>query len=111
VLLAKLDASGDPSLASRAAIKATRLQGEALVKLRAGDSTGGIAALRQAAELEAAAPLEFGPPMVAKPSFELLGDELLRLTRNADAAAAYSAQLARTPGRTLTVEGAAKARR
>jgi len=110
VLLKKLDAAGDPSLAARAAIKATRLQGEGLVKLRAGDSTAGIAALRQAADLEAAAPLEFGPPMVAKPSFELLADELLRLNRNAEAAAAYRAQLARTPGRTLAVEGLAKAR-
>ena len=110
LLVTKLETSGDPSLATRAQIRATRLQGEGLVKLRAGDSAGGITALRQAAELEAAAPLEFGPPMVAKPSFELLGDELLRLTRNADAAAAYSSQLARTPGRTLTVEGLAKAR-
>ncbi len=110
VLLKTLDAAGDQSLAVRAAIKATRLQGEGLVKLRAGDSTAGIAALRQAADLEAAAPLEFGPPMVAKPSFELLADELLRLKRNAEAAAAYSAQLARTPGRTLTVEGLTKAR-
>ena len=64
----------------------------------------------QAAELEAGAPLEFGPPMVAKPSFELLGDELLRLKRNADAAAAYASQLLRTPGRNLSVDGLNKSR-
>ena len=109
-LLKKLDASGDPSLARRAAINATRLQAEALVKLRGGDTSGGIASLRRAAALEADAPIEFGPPMVAKPSFELLGDELLRLKRSAEAAAAYSTQLTRTPGRTLTLQGVAKAR-
>lgn len=110
ILLKKMDAMGDPNLALRASIAATRLQGEALVKLRAGDTTGGISALKQAAELEAAAPLEFGPPMVAKPSFELLGDELLRLKRNTDAAAAYGSQIMRTPGRTLTIDGLNKAR-
>ena len=110
-LLKKLETSGDPSLATRAAINASRLQGQALVKLRGGDVTGGIAALRQAAALEANAPIEFGPPMVATPSYELLGDELLRLKRCAEAADAYSTQLTRTPGRTLTVEGLAKARR
>ena len=110
ILLKKMDAMGDPNLALRASITARRLQGEALVKLRAGDTTGGISALKQAAEREAAAPLEFGPPMVAKPSFELLGDELLRLKKNADAAAAYASQILRTPGRTLTIDGLNKAR-
>ena len=41
-----------------------------MVKLRGGDAMGEIAALRQAVALEAGAPIEFVPPMVAKPSFE-----------------------------------------
>ena len=45
-------------------------------------------------------PLEFGPPAIQKPSWELLGDELLALGRNAEAEQAYQAALARAPGRT-----------
>ena len=32
-------------------------------------------------------PAEFGPPLVEKPSFELLGEEYARLGRHAEAAA------------------------
>jgi hypothetical protein len=110
LLLQALDASHDPDLATRAALKATALQGTALVKLRGGDTAGGLAGLEEAAAIEAAAPIEFGPPNVAKPSFELLGDELLMLGRKDAAAGAYTSQLARTPGRTLTVDGLARAR-
>jgi tetratricopeptide (TPR) repeat protein len=109
VVLAKLDADKDTSAASRAAIEASRLQGRALVELRGGDSSGGITDLEKAAALEAAAPVEFGPPFVEKPSHELLGDELMRLKRFAEASNAYKIALSRTPGRTLAVEGLAKA--
>jgi tetratricopeptide (TPR) repeat protein len=108
VLVARLDSEGDPSISRRAAINAARLQGEGLVQLRSGDSDG-IASLQQAAALEASAPLEFGPPVVEKPSYELLGDELMRLKRHAEAESAYAIALARTPGRTLTIEGLRKA--
>lgn len=111
LLAAELDRRGDTSAARRAAIEATRLQGEALVNLRAGDTDGGIGALTAAAGIEAAAPAEFGPPFVEKPSHELLGDELIRLKRFAAAASAYRTALARTPGRTLAIEGLAKAER
>jgi hypothetical protein len=49
--------------------------------------------------------LEFGQPFVEKPTFELLGDELLALGRNAEAEQAYQAALARTPGRTRSLQG------
>ena len=111
ILLASLDAAGDNSAARRADIEAIRMQGEALVALRSGDDEGGLALLRKAAAVEDAAPIEFGPPAVGKPSHELLGDELLRLKRYDEAAAAYRRGLARTPGRALTVEGLARAER
>lgn len=111
LLMAELEKSGDMSAARRAAIQATRLQGEALVKLRGGDSDGGIGALAAAAGIEASAPVEFGPPFVEKPSHELLGDELMRLKRFEEAADAYRTALARTPGRTLAIEGLASAER
>lgn len=111
LLKAKLDETGDNSVARRAAIEATRLQGEALVKLRGGDSEGGIDALRRAAAVEEGAPIEFGPPFVEKPSHELLGDELMRLKRFSEAASAYKTALSRTPGRRLAVEGLGRAER
>ena len=109
LLLQALDASHNPDLAARATVKAIALQGAALVKIRGGDSAGGLAALQDAAATESSAPIEFGPPAVAKPSFELVGDELLALGRKSAAADAYRSQLARTPGRTLTIEGLAHA--
>lgn len=61
--------------------------------------------MRDTAAAEGAMPLEFGPPLVAKPSCELLGDELLKPRRPREAAEAYAAALARFPGRTLSLEG------
>ena len=59
----------------------------------------------EVAAAEAAAPFEFGPPSVAKPSAELLGDVLLKMGKPAEAAEAYRAALARAPGRTLSLRG------
>jgi tetratricopeptide (TPR) repeat protein len=109
ILIASLDGSGDTSRATRVAVDVRRLQGQALRSLRSGDSGGGIALLERAAAFEASAPLEFGPPFVAKPSAELLGDELARLNRYAEAMAAYTAALSRAPGRTLALEGRVRA--
>jgi tetratricopeptide (TPR) repeat protein len=84
-------------------------QAEALDLLRSGETESGLAALRRAAEAERAMPAEFGPPLVEKPSFELLGDELLRLGRRDEAAAAYRAALELAPGRRLSELGLAAA--
>jgi tetratricopeptide (TPR) repeat protein len=111
LLIASLDRSDDASRARRVAIDASRLQGQALNTLRSGDNDAGLALLRQAAALEESAPLEFGPPFVAKPSSELLGDELMRLHRYTEAEAAYIAVLSRAPGRTVALEGLTRARK
>ncbi len=50
-------------------------------------------------------PLEFGPPLVEKPTFELLGDALMASGQAAEAETAYSSSLARTPGRRLSLRG------
>jgi cytochrome c-type biogenesis protein CcmH/NrfG len=55
-------------------------------------------------------PFEFGPPVVEKPTYELLGDELLAAGRAAEAVTAYRTALERTPGRTASVEGLARAK-
>jgi hypothetical protein len=87
------------------------LQAEGLERLGAGAAEEGLAKLREAAAAESAMPSEFGPPLVEKPSWELLGDALLRLGRKAEAAAAYEKALAAAPNRRLSVAGLAAARR
>lgn len=81
------------------------LQGEGLVALASGQQAQGLDLLFKASQAEAALPQPFGPPMLAKPSFELLGDELLRAGRKAEAAKAYREALARTPNRRRSLEG------
>jgi hypothetical protein len=78
---------------------------DALERLREGKKDEGLDLLKKAAEAESAMPLEFGPPALEKPSFELLGDELLALGRNDQAEQAYRSELARAPGRTRSLEG------
>lgn len=80
-------------------------QGEAVVALARGDSDGGLKLLRAAAEAETALPPPFGPPALQKPSYEMLGDELLALGRKKEAAQAYQAALAAAPGRRLSLAG------
>ena len=84
-------------------------QGEAVLALAEGRQDAGLALLRQAAEAETALPVAFGPPVLAKPGWEMLGDEYLALGRKADAAEAYRRSLAAAPGRRLSLAGLAKA--
>ena len=80
-------------------------QGEAVAVLAQGRSDDGIRLLRKAAETEAALPPPFGPPALLKPSYEMLGDELLALGRKQEAADAYRSALAAAPNRRLSVLG------
>ncbi len=75
-----------------------------------GRADAGISILRSAAEAEDALPYAFGPPRVFKPTFELLGEELLRLGRSSESETAYRRATERTPGRTLSVRGLENAR-
>ena len=83
----------------------TVAQGEAVVALAEGRTDEGIQLLRKAAEAEASLPPPFGPPALQKPSYEMLGDELLALGRKTEAAAAYQAALAAAPGRRISLAG------
>jgi tetratricopeptide (TPR) repeat protein len=80
-------------------------QGEAIVAFANGRTEEGLILLRKAAEAEAALPPPFGPPILQKPSYELLGDELLALGRKTEAADAYRHALAAAPNRRLSVAG------
>ncbi|MEE4199399.1 hypothetical protein [Erythrobacter sp.] len=84
-------------------------QVEALEVLAAGDTERGLAMLEAGAQAEAALPVAFGPPMIAKPSYELLGEQLLALGRHEEAAEAFRKSLAFAPGRLLSREGLTQA--
>jgi tetratricopeptide (TPR) repeat protein len=74
-----------------------------------GRSHEAVALLREAAALEDAMAYEFGPPVIVKPTHELLGETLLSLDRPAEAQHAFERSLQRTPGRTLSLLGLARA--
>jgi len=82
-----------------------RAEAAAVTMLAEGRSAEGMAALRAAAEREKALPAVFGPPMLQKPTWELLGDELLAAGDKAGAAEAYKESLKLQPGRRLSLAG------
>ena len=80
-------------------------RGEAIVEMAEGDREAGMAALEQAAAAELALPIVFGPPVIFKPSYEILGELHLAEGRNAQAAAAFEKSLKLAPGRRLSLAG------
>lgn len=85
-------------------------QGEAVAELARGSRDRGMQLLAAAAKAEAALPQPFGPPVLAKPSAELLGDELRGMGRMAEAADAYRQSLAMMPKRQRSLAGLEKLR-
>lgn len=85
-------------------------QGEAIATLAKGEKEEGLKLLVAASDAEAALPQPFGPPILAKPSAELLGDEYLAMRRNPEAADAYRRALAMMPGRLWSRSGLEKLR-
>lgn len=85
-------------------------QGEAILELSHGRVEEGLALLRSAAEAESALPVVFGPPAMAKPSWELLGEQLLAMGHRAKAKEAFEQSLAFAPGRYLSLRGLEAAR-
>lgn len=86
-------------------------QVDALLLLAEGKSAAGMALLEKTAAAERAMAFEFGPPVIEKPTLELLGEELLARGHPADAARAFQEALERTPGRAAAAEGMRRARR
>jgi len=82
---------------------------DALAALEAGDGDTAVALAEEAVQLNAALPFRYGPPQIAKPSGELLGDIFTRLDRHEEAATAYRAQLELMPRRTQSLLGLARA--
>ena len=112
---AELEASGmrdpakdpyGPTGGTIVAILQRELRG--LVRLGAGDTGRGIALLQEAAAIEDTMTVDFGPPMVVKPSFELLGEVLLAGGDAAGAQRAFERSLALAPRRPLSLLGLAR---
>jgi hypothetical protein len=115
--VARARSSGERFLAAAAAEnlpEATPIRGvpriqrdelEGLLLLRRGDVAGGVALLSKAAAAEKAIPMEYGPPSLAKPANELLGEVLLELNRPQEARAAFEAAQVLAPGRGQSLIG------
>ncbi|WP_340105766.1 tetratricopeptide repeat protein [Rhodohalobacter sp. 8-1] len=80
-------------------------QVESLILVKNGDMEKGLEVLNEAVVAESELPVDFGPPTIVKPSYELLGDVLSELSRYEEAIDAYEKQLERTPDRRRSLIG------
>jgi tetratricopeptide (TPR) repeat protein len=99
---------GDPA-SQRMEILERELRG--LLRLADGDTAGALTAFQEAAAIEDAVPVDFGPPDLVKPTHELLGEVLLAGGHAADAQREFSRALALAPRRSLSLLGLARAAR
>lgn len=83
---------------------------KSLLLIEEGNEEQGLKLLKEAVVAESELPIDFGPPTIVKPSYELLGDVLLHMKEYEKAADAYEKQLERTPKRTRSLLGKGKAR-
>jgi tetratricopeptide (TPR) repeat protein len=81
----------------------------ALASLARGEPNAAIRLARDAAEIERLMAPPSGPPEPIKPAHELYGEVLLAANRPADAVAAFEQALLRTPKRTPSLLGLARA--
>lgn len=107
-ILKALAAKGSTNPTERMSVEVMLQEAEALQLIATGKRSLAFPILEAAAEAERGMPIEFGPPVVPKPAAELLAEQLAAAGRKADAIAAYRAALARTPGRSTSVEGLRK---
>lgn len=78
---------------------------EALILIESGSIDQGLVVMNEAVTAESGLPVDFGPPTIVKPSYELLGDVLSDLGRYDEAMEAYEKQLVRTPDRRRSLIG------
>ena len=99
--------SSDQSYGVRASILEEQLQ--AMIWLSEGMKNQAVSQLQATAKKEETMPIAFGPPFVDKPTYELLGEMLLKTNRPEEARAAFETALTRTPLRTASLLGLASA--
>jgi len=98
-----------PDSSDRVRPQVMLLEARGLVAERESDLAGAETLLRRACGIEDALPIAFGPPLIAKPTHELMGEFLLRRGKKDEARAEFEKALARTPGRRLAEQGYAAA--
>ena len=82
---------------------------EAALLFAEGRREEALVLARQAAVVEASLSFEFGPPIPVKPANEQVGEMLMDLRRPKEAMEAFELSLKRTPRRTLSLLGLARA--
>jgi tetratricopeptide (TPR) repeat protein len=97
---------GDPM---RQVPQIQKLQLQAVILSAEGHRDQAVELAQQAVAIGEAMPYAFGPPSPEKPSYELLGELLLKENSNAPARAAFQASLQRAPQRTQSLLGLARA--
>jgi tetratricopeptide (TPR) repeat protein len=100
-------AAGDAYAAKGVAILEKEVA--ALARLAAGRKEEAVQLAKDAVDIEVTTDAPSGPPEPMKPALELYGDVLLEAGRPADAATAYAQSLLRTPKRTPSLLGLARA--
>jgi tetratricopeptide (TPR) repeat protein len=99
--------SGDAYAAKPLAIMEDEVA--AAVELARGRKSEAVRFAKQAADIESILAAPSGPPEPIKPALEFYGEVLLDAGKPAEAAAAFEQELVRTPKRTPSVEGLARA--
>ena len=102
-----VEAGGDPYAAKPFAIMENEVA--AAAQLARGQKDEAVRLAKEAADVELTLAAPSGPPEPIKPALEFYGEVLLDAGRHADAAAAFQQALLRTPKRTPSVEGLARA--
>jgi tetratricopeptide (TPR) repeat protein len=102
-----VESRGDAYAAKPVAIMESEVA--SAVQLARGQASEAVRLARLAADIEATLAAPSGPPDPIKPALEFYGEVLLDAGRSADAATAFQQELLRTPKRTPSVEGLARA--
>jgi len=82
---------------------------DAAIAFQAGRRDEALLRIAEANHVEDGLPVEFGPPTIVKPTWELRGEFLLAMGRPEEAKAAFTRSLALQPNRLLSVQGLAEA--
>ena len=102
-----VESGGDAYAAKPFAIMENEVASAA--QLVRGQKADAVRLAKQAADIESTLAAPSGPPEPIKPALEFYGEVLLDAGRPAEAATAFQQELLRTPKRTPSVEGLARA--
>ena len=103
----RLESGGEAYAAKPVAIMEKEVA--SATQLARGNKDAALRLAKEAADVEATMSAPSGPPDPIKPALEFYGEALLAAGRYAEAGTAFEQQLFRTPKRTPSVEGMARA--